>query len=145
MAGLDPNFERIMSKVLAPQARAGGLSLVNKGQRPAVTLGSEGTVAPDPTNIQEVTRFFDTDEASRQYQEIFTSGGTVAAKLAAQAQSDIISLMERDFKSATLTPVRARCFEASRRSKHSTRGGPILSNVLHMVEHYATLDEEGLS
>lgn len=144
MPALDIKFETLVAKVMTARAGAVAAGLINQGQRPAIDYSSDEISSPDPNDLNAVKDFFNTVEAWVQYHAAVagtdSESNKLAVKMAAKLQSDLVSQLERDFKSASLTPVRARLFEASRRAKHSERGGPIYSNLIQMVQALSSFE-----
>ncbi len=133
---LDSNFEDKITRLIAAAKAQGETdkdTASTATRRAWATLGLEEVTPPAGSlgllfDREEISKLFNRDEAAASYKDVYTNvdveadtrlGIAVVSKL----QSDVLSSLERDFRSANGTAVRSRIHAAAQQVVAGTDRG----------------------
>lgn len=119
MSNLASNYEQVINEKLIPYFLQSAQALTGKIQTPANPVDLTGKTRAD-ARIE-----FSNDEAGSKYYQALSQGGTVADKMAAKLQSDVLSVLRREAQQSARTRVQMTMDEANRSARLGSPSGPL--------------------
>ena len=141
---LDKRFDQFISR-LKLQASKAVDGLTNRAAPKNEDLSTKDDPAPNPHNGASIKKYFDLPSAQKTYIEAITKGGEssqIKNVISSKLQTDIVASIERDYRSAKTSRIRQIALEASRRSRHSDKNGPIQVNYRAAAQQPLKATEE---
>lgn len=144
MPRIDPRLEKIIYDKIMPLARARSLALIGWSS-PALRDPVNSLDSSVKPTWDEIARVLDDTVAGDQYFKALSSVkgyNQVRIKMAAKIQSELINMLERDWKSYKTSRIRAVGNEASRLARHGSMYGPLNRGWMQSVKAYLNEAEE---
>lgn len=119
MSNLAENYEQVINEKLIPYFLATAKGLVGKSQLPSNPVDLTGKTRDQAKIV------FGNDEAGSKYFTALTQNGTIAEKMSAKIQSDVLSILRREAQSSARSRIQTTVDEANRASRLGSSYGPL--------------------
>lgn len=133
MASMDPKLEEVVNDQIIPTAKENASAILGYGGYLANPAGGSGKTR------DELDTHFDAIASSQSYFESLRGGGidgSIASKMAAKIQADLLGLLRREAIQSGTTRIQACFKEAQRLNRHGSPDGPWARSVLRAAGIY---------